>query len=531
MNLASNYAKIKEAEMEQLPDNQTKEPASEKTDTLPKAGDKKGAGDRVWVVVLAGTLVVRFLFALMPTDQLPSPTLKAITILIELAMVIGLIGSGVRVLRPQTAGRSMWGFVLVIGLLAGFGLLVIRLNGGPRVELPPRSAQSSPPPDVSKDLNELVESTKPLREALRQGEALAKDLKSGQVTQVEPPQSQEKKVDFLDLAKTHEVLANIREDFGPNALFMEITIIHDSAFVRATAPGKPDEIRRYTYNAKDRAEPDAPGFPQSPFDANFKQNELFSPAELQGFEPRLADLAKRTIDRLRIPEGKIKNLSFYRRSPFYPRNNKFLLEIWCEGSKGLSGRVVYDVSGAEFDIVTPSGLASDDTSPPNFKLLGTTDATADRVARFDTLFTSFLTLSQKYGDTRWSKMRVSAPDKVLTLPREEFRKWTKVQRELLDCVNQILKIFAEHHPPSDAIMSSKAAAHASKREFWESHRKVWDASCQQSNLLDKNWADWVAHGFPAAEAKYKPWQKEVMRLQSEISAAQQRIDELSPAHK
>jgi hypothetical protein len=357
------------------------------------------------------------------------------------------------------------------------------------------------------------------------------DPKTGQVTRVEPPRSQEVKVDFLDLAKTQEFFANLEEDFDSAGQFLEVTILHDSAMVKALAPGKRDEIQRYNYTAKERANPEASVFNQSPFDQGFDQKDLFGVADLQGFEARLAELEKKTIDRLRIPDGTIKNLSFYRRSPFYPGNKKLLLEIWGEGAKGLSGRVVYDAPGAEFDAVTPSGPASEDTTPPDFKPLGTTDATADRVARFDTLFTSFLSLWKKYGDTRWGKMRVSAPDKVLTLPREEFRKWAKVQRELLNCVDQILKIFAEHQPPADAIMSSKAAAHTSKREFWEGERQVWDGSCQQSKLLDENWADWVAHGFPATETQYKPWQKEVMRLQGEINAAQQRLDALSPAHK
>jgi len=549
------------------------------------------------------------------------------------------------------------------------------------------------------------------------------DPKSGQLTKIELPPSQVKAVDYLEPVNTQELLANIKEDFGQGAQFKEISIDHNGATVKAVAPGKRDEIQQYTYDARERANPESSNFPKSPFDS-FEEKDLFGIAELQSFEARIPELEKKTIERLRIPDGRIKHLTFYRRSPFYPGNKKLLLQIWCEG-KG-DGRIIYDPSGSEYDIVgghpvgplqttapqmksgifvgeagrftspapskannrdveallkqwnavmdadaaaeekcnatrwgqlaekgpvTPADISLQDsreyslaergrietakkclaflerpetkalmpqlittteqhgldhrkffdldfwratirrmtasnelkklteehweefrqdgfpkegpnlkpwqqkylgleaeekaareerhrimekyrgTSQPNFKPLGITDATADRVARFDTLFTSFLTLSQKYGDTRWGKMRVSAPDKVLRLPREEFRKWAKVQRELLDCVDQILKIFAERNPPADAIMSSKAAAHASKREFWESHRKVWDVSCQQSKLLDKNWADWVAHGFPDAEAKYKPWQKDVMRLQSEINAAQQHIDELSPAHK
>lgn len=124
--------------------------------------------DRGWLVLTASILVLKFLFGLRPMGELPSPTLKAMTGLIDLAMAIGLIGFGVRVLRSQASGRGKWIFVLVIGIVAAFGLLVIRLNDGPRVELPPRLAQSPPPPDVAKDVQELVESTKPLRDSLRE---------------------------------------------------------------------------------------------------------------------------------------------------------------------------------------------------------------------------------------------------------------------------------------------------------------------------------------------------------------------------
>jgi len=130
------------------------------TPTLAKVSVKKGAGDRLSVFFFAGYLVVSFLFALKPTDQLPSPTLRAITILIELGMTIGLIGIGVRVLGSTSSSseRSKWALVLAVGLIAGFGLFVIRVTGGPRVQIPPRSTGSSTQlQGVAKDLRELID--------------------------------------------------------------------------------------------------------------------------------------------------------------------------------------------------------------------------------------------------------------------------------------------------------------------------------------------------------------------------------------
>ena len=123
--------------------------------------------------------------------------------------------------------------------------------------------------------------------------------------------------------------------------------------MKAAAAPHPDEIESYTYNANERAEPPSAGFPKSPFDQNFDQKDLFGASEFQGFESRPIDLEKKTLDRLRIPGGQIDSLTFFRQSPFYPSNKKVLFEIRCEGDKGVSGRIVYDATGAVVDVVGP----------------------------------------------------------------------------------------------------------------------------------------------------------------------------------
>jgi hypothetical protein len=175
------------------------------------------------------------------------------------------------------------------------------------------------------------------------------DPKSGQLTKIELPPSQVKAINYLEPANTQELLANIKEDFGQGAQFKEISIDHEGATVKAAAPN-PDEIQSCTYNATKRAEP---SFVTSPLDQNFDQEDLFGASEFQGFESRLSDLEKKTLDRLRIPGGQINRLTFFRQSPFYPRNKKVLLEIWCEGSRRVHGRIVYDATGAVVDVVGP----------------------------------------------------------------------------------------------------------------------------------------------------------------------------------
>src|SRR5206468_1255030 len=101
------------------------------------------------------------------------------------------------------------------------------------------------------------------------------DPKTGQVTQVQLPDSQVKPVDFLDPAKTPELLANIKEDFGPAARFQEITINHDSAWVKGTAPAHPAEVRQYDYNAAKRADPGLAITMKKPMDEKSGPQDLF----------------------------------------------------------------------------------------------------------------------------------------------------------------------------------------------------------------------------------------------------------------
>jgi hypothetical protein len=111
---------------------------------LQSATPKRNPPERILVVLCAVGLLLRFLFALQPADEVTSSALTTLTILIELGMMIGVIGLGVRVLQSQTRGRAGWAIVLAIGVAAGLGLFVIRINGGPRVVLPARNTAFAP---------------------------------------------------------------------------------------------------------------------------------------------------------------------------------------------------------------------------------------------------------------------------------------------------------------------------------------------------------------------------------------------------
>lgn len=106
-------------------------------------------------------LVLKFIWRLMPADELPSTELNLLTIGLELALVVGLIGLAPRVLRsvPEDSGRGGWIFLLVAGVAAALGIFGLRLTGGSTVELPPRSSSESPEaPGLRKQLHGLINS-------------------------------------------------------------------------------------------------------------------------------------------------------------------------------------------------------------------------------------------------------------------------------------------------------------------------------------------------------------------------------------
>ncbi|MFL6590934.1 MAG: hypothetical protein ACJ8M4_12270 [Chthoniobacterales bacterium] len=101
--------------------------------------------DRIIFVGAAILLVIRFVGLLGPTDEVPSSALRTLSLLMDIGLVIGVVGVGLRILGslPKDASKAGWVFLLVVGAVAGIGIFGIRLSGGQRFELPSRTSQSS----------------------------------------------------------------------------------------------------------------------------------------------------------------------------------------------------------------------------------------------------------------------------------------------------------------------------------------------------------------------------------------------------
>ncbi len=120
--------------------------------------DKTVKRDRILFAIVALYLAFTFIRRLFPTDEWSSRAETVLRIAIDLALAIGLIGLGRRVLKAAprgTRGRGKWLFVFAAGLVSLLGILVIQMNGGQQVEWQPRHKAASVPA-LPADLKDMV---------------------------------------------------------------------------------------------------------------------------------------------------------------------------------------------------------------------------------------------------------------------------------------------------------------------------------------------------------------------------------------
>jgi hypothetical protein len=367
--------------------------------------------------------------------------------------------------------------------------------------------------------------------------------KTGQVVQVQPPDSQVKPVDFLDPAKTTELLANIKEDFGPSARFQEITINRDSASVKGTAPAHPAEVRHYDYNAAKRADPGLANTMKNPMDEKLGPQDLFGASDFQVYEARLSELQKKTLDRLRLTDGKIDRLTFFKQSPFYPGNKKLLLEIRCEG-KGDNGRIVYDPAGTEFDLVggNPSGPVH--TTGPQMKSgiftekderFTSPDSSKQSDKEVEALFKQWTAMmdadaaaEEKCSATRWGQLAEKGPVSPADISKEDSREYRLAERGRIETAKKCLAFL--ERPKTKALMPQlmiTTERHGFDHrkffdlDFWRATIRRMTASNELKKLSEEHWDEIHHDGYPKEGPNLKPWQQNYLRLEVEEKAARE----------
>ncbi|HEY2139143.1 MAG TPA: hypothetical protein VGH00_03625 [Chthoniobacterales bacterium] len=369
------------------------------------------------------------------------------------------------------------------------------------------------------------------------------DPKSGQVTHVQVPDSQVKPVDFLDPAKTPELLANIKEDFGPAARFQEITIDRDRASVKGTAPAHPEEARQYEYDAARRADPGIANSIKNPMNEKLGPQDFFGAGEFQVYETRLSELEQKTLTRLRLNDGKIQRLTFFRQSPFYPGNKKLLLEIRCQGT-GDDGRIVYEPAGTEFDLVggNPSGPVR--TTGPQMKsgiftsengrfTFPDSNKSSDKQA--EALFKQWTAVmdadaaaEEKCNATRWGQLAEKGPVSPADISKEDSREYRLAERGRIETAKKCLAFLERPQTKSlmPQLMTTSERHGLDQRkffdlDFWRATIRRMTASNDLKKLSEEHWEEFRRDGYPKEGPDLKPWQQQYLRLEADEKIARE----------
>jgi hypothetical protein len=112
---------------------------------------------RVLFVIVGLGLIITFVRRLFPIEEIPRRPVIGLTIVIDLALAIALVGLGSRILKATpkgTTGRGGWLALFLAGLISSVGIFVIHLSGGQRLEVHSRSQSKSE--DLPADLKDMA---------------------------------------------------------------------------------------------------------------------------------------------------------------------------------------------------------------------------------------------------------------------------------------------------------------------------------------------------------------------------------------
>ncbi|MDB5536263.1 MAG: hypothetical protein JWQ65_1138 [Devosia sp.] len=182
------------------------------------------------------------------------------------------------------------------------------------------------------------------------GEVLVSSL--GQVLDtVLPPNRQAVAGPWLAPATIEATLARLEETFGPNARYAEIFINDERGHLTVEDPQKPGSAAKFDFDADSITRDD---FMAMPMDATLERP--FTMAEIAPLNAAMLEtLAGKTLDRMGGEDFTVNRYTISRSILFMtPEDDRLLVEIRADAPDGWTGgRVTYDMTGAEVDVVTP----------------------------------------------------------------------------------------------------------------------------------------------------------------------------------
>jgi len=112
---------------------------------------------------------------------------------------------------------------------------------------------------------------------------------------------------------------------------------------------------------------------------------------------------------------------------------------------------------------------------------------------------------------RWMQVCGGATSGYEHITPQDLRSFDSMSRDALGTIDEVLQQLP-----------------ASSQEPWRVRRALISACSEQAKLFEANWDEWHASGVTPTQGQAQSWQKEAMRLQSEIDALRKQDKELSP---
>ena len=453
-----------------------------------------GKTERVVLVLTSVFLVITFLRRLLPVAERPGSAETLMSVAFEIGMTVGVVGLGSRVLKSIPRGAPSatgWKVLLVAGVVAAIGILVIRLSGGPRVELPPRATQSSSETSIfPPDLRQFAERVRRVSEAYQQAEAAAENT----LWQKTPASDYPK----LPRSALKERIAKQAELLGATDRLLDLM----------SEPDFEPKIARFRGIAEGR------GY-------RLPSNEL---------NPHAWRLLRRIYD------GNHKvyllvdaNWDEWQANPVFEPNN---LKPWQQEVVAVLREV--KVAEKERDELaqkqSPVGVIPEPT--PNARDVEVAKLKSDLKAAHASYKRRWDALSA----SRWAQIGFEDPrdgnlfsyaaitpgaiPKLRKLRRADLSEFRQAQRALLDSYDEVFGLFrdAETKNFDPFNVGVDLGGHHRKFESWQASQRVHAIAYAQSEVLEQNWEDWRLRGL-RKDGRWKPWQERIRQLQSEFDGA------------
>ena len=174
----------------------------------------------------------------------------------------------------------------------------------------------------------------------------------GEVTDVKLPKSRRVAVNACEPDGARQLMAGIKPTFGPHAKLIELGFSGSRVSIVARNPKTPAKVRDWMF--EDDHFLDFPGMDQTPFYRALTDASFFDLDEIAAaLPPKLAELEKAAIDRLKMPGGKVEKVTVTCQPKMQPPTAKVTVQIDVKGGDDKSGWVSYDLNGNVVHVMTP----------------------------------------------------------------------------------------------------------------------------------------------------------------------------------